>query len=196
MEKYLLLLILSRYGDFTICNVQTVTIRSRVTGRKTGEVLSDVNIGDSMSRTGIAASTYGLYSIRTKGGRCVLGCSMLGYVIQVDTLTLTISSVHNFALVPNNYQLSDAEVMGNRKAGGQLTLSQKNIQVLPTSESEPDVLKSLQHLPGVISSSEGSNSIFARGSNQWGSLILLGETMIYNSNYVLSFSSMFNNDTT
>ena len=109
MEKYLLLFILSCCGNFTICNAQTITVRGRVTDRKTGEVLSDANIGDLMSRTGVAANTYGLYSIRIKGGRCVLRCSMLGYVTQMDTLTLTANSVHNFALMPDNYQLSDVE---------------------------------------------------------------------------------------
>ena len=143
MEKYLLLFILSCCGNFTICNAQTITVRGRVTDRKTGEVLSDANIGDLMSRTGVAANTYGLYSIRIKGGRCVLRCSMLGYVTQMDTLTLTANSVHNFALMPDNYQLSDVEVMGNQKAGGQLTLNQKDIQALPTLGSEPDVLKIL-----------------------------------------------------
>ena len=51
MEKYLLLFILSCCGNFTICNAQTITVRGRVTDRKTGEVLSDANIGDLMSRT-------------------------------------------------------------------------------------------------------------------------------------------------
>ena len=194
MEKYLLLFILSCCGNFTICNAQTITVRGRVTDRKTGEVLSDANIGDLMSRTGVAANTYGLYSIRIKGGRCVLRCSMLGYVTQMDTLTLTANSVHNFALMPDNYQLSDVEVMGNQKAGGQLTLNQKDIQALPTLGSEPDVLKSLQYLPGVISGNEGSNNISVRGSNQWGNLILLDEAMVYNPNHALSFFSVFNND--
>ena len=49
MEKYLLLFILSCCGNFTICNAQTITVRGRVTDRKTGEVLSDANIGDLMS---------------------------------------------------------------------------------------------------------------------------------------------------
>ena len=110
-----------------------------------------------------------------------------GLCTQMDTLTLTANSVHNFALMPDNYQLSDVEVMGNQKAGGQLTLNQKDIQALPTLGSEPDVLKSLQYLPGVISGNEGSNNISVRGSNQWGNLILLDEAMVYNPNHALSF---------
>lgn len=59
MEKYLLLFILSCCGNFTICNAQTITVRGRVTDRKTGEVVSDANIGDMMSRTGVAAIRMG-----------------------------------------------------------------------------------------------------------------------------------------
>ena len=102
--------------------------------------------------------------------------------------------VHDFALMPDNYQLNDVEIVGERKFGGQLALTQKEIQSFPTLGSEPDVLKSLQYLPGVISGNEGTNNISVRGSDQWGNLVLLDEAMVYNPNHALSFFSVFNND--
>ena len=93
---------------------------------------------------------------------------MLGYATKIDTLTLAVNMVHDFALMPDNYQLNDVEIVGERKFGGQLALTQKEIQSFPTLGSEPDVLKSLQYLPGVISGNEGTNNISVRGSDQWG----------------------------
>lgn len=175
-------------------SAQTVTVRGRVIDRKTGEVLSDANVGNLVSGIGVATNSYGLYSIHIKGKQCILRCSMLGYVTRIDTLVLVDNMVHDFALVPDNYQLGDVEIVGDRKFGGQLTLSQKEIQALPALGGEPDVLKSLQFLPGIISGNEGTNNISVRGSSQWGNLVLLDEAMIYNPNHALSFFSVFNND--
>lgn len=163
MEKYLLLLFLSCCGAFTICGAQTVTVRGRVIDRKTGEVLSDANVADLVLGTGVATNSYGLYSIHVKSKQCILRCSMLGYATKIDTLTLAVNMVHDFALMPDNYQLNDVEIVGERKFGGQLALTQKEIQSFPTLGSEPDVLKSLQYLPGVISGNEGTNNISVEG---------------------------------
>lgn len=194
MRRCLLLLVWLCCGSLAASYAQMVTVRGRVTDKATGEVLSDANVGDLAAGTGVAANAYGLYSIRTNEGRCVLRCSMLGYVARTDTLTLTANAVHDFALVPDSYQLGDVEVTGNRKVGGQLTLGQKEIQLIPVLGGEPDVLKSLQYLPGVISGNEGTNNISVRGNSQWGNLILLDEAMVYNPNHALSFFSVFNND--
>lgn len=185
---------LSCCGAFTICGAQTVTVRGRVIDRKTGEVLSDANVADLVLGTGVATNSYGLYSIHVKSKQCILRCSMLGYATKIDTLTLAVNMVHDFALMPDNYQLNDVEIVGERKFGGQLALTQKEIQSFPTLGSEPDVLKSLQYLPGVISGNEGTNNISVRGSDQWGNLVLLDEAMVYNPNHALSFFSVFNND--
>ena len=150
MEKYLLLLFLSCCGAFTICGAQTVTVRGRVIDRKTGEVLSDANVADLVLGTGVATNSYGLYSIHVKSKQCILRCSMLGYATKIDTLTLAVNMVHDFALMPDNYQLNDVEIVGERKFGGQLALTQKEIQSFPTLGSEPDVLKSLQYLPCLL----------------------------------------------
>lgn len=194
MGRYILLFILFLGESIIICNAQLVTIRGCVTNRKTGELLSDVNIGDVLSGTGVVTNERGVYTIRVRKGKCILRCSMLGYVTRRDTLRVLEDIIHNFSLMPESYQLSDVEIMGKRKLAGQLTLNQEDIQALPTLGSEPDVLKSLQYLPGVISGNEGSNNISVRGSDQWGNLVLLDGATIYNLNHALSFFSVFNND--
>ena len=107
MEKYLLLLFYPVVEPFTICGAQTVTVRGRVIDRKTGEVLSDANVADLVLGTGVATNSYGLYSIHVKSKQCILRCSMLGYATKIDTLTLAVNMVHDFALMPDNYQLND-----------------------------------------------------------------------------------------
>lgn len=109
-------------------------------------------------------------------------------------MTLSGNMVVNIALTPDDYWLKGIEIVGSRKHSGQFALEAKEIQALPSVGGEPDLMKSLQFLPGVQSGNEGANNISVRGSNQWGNLVLLDEAVVYNPSHVLSFFSVFNND--
>lgn len=189
-----LLWILLLWVGFTETSAQTFVISGRITDGKTGEILSEANLLDRDTGKGVASNAYGLYSIRLNKGTCILRCSMLGYVTKVDTLRITENKVINFALIPDTYLLEGVEVVGTQKHGGQLTLDHKDIQALPTVGGEPDLIKSLQFLPGVVSINAGTNNISIRGGDQWGNLVLLDEAVVYNPSHALSFFSVFNND--
>lgn len=159
---------------------QKAVVRGCVTDAKTGEILSDANVLERRSGTGMATNAYGLYSISLPKRECILQCSMLGYVTWRDTLTLSGNTVVNIALTPDDYWLKGIEIVGSRKHSGQFALEAKEIQALPSVGGEPDLMKSLQFLPGVQSGNEGTNNISVRGSNQWGNLVLLDEAVVYN----------------
>ena len=192
--KFLFISIIILLWGWQSAVAQKVVMRGCVTDAKTGEILSDANILETRSGAGLATNAYGLYSISLVRGTCILQCSMLGYVTWRDTLSLSENRVVNIALEPDEYLLRGIEVVGNRKHSGQYALEAKEIQALPTVGGEPDLLKSLQFLPGVQSGNEGANNISVRGSNQWGNLVLLDEAIVYNPSHALSFFSVFNND--
>lgn len=173
---------------------QKVTIQGRITDAKTGEILSDVNIVDKKSGKGVVSNPYGVYSIDTEKGKCILQFSLLGYITRFDTLEIVSNRKIDIELNPDVYLLQSVEVTASRKHSGQMNLNQRDIQALPMVGSEPDLIKSLQYLPGVVSGNDGTNNISIRGNNQWGNLVLLDEAVVYNPNHALSFFSVFNND--
>ena len=59
---------------------------------------------------------------------------------------------------------------------------------------EPDVLKSLQLLPGVQTAGEGSANLNVRGGSFDQNLIILDEAPVYNPSHALGFFSTFNTD--
>lgn len=191
---FLFLLVSFCWGAFSGLSAQALVVRGRVVDGRTGEVLSDANIFELGSGVGVSTNSYGLYSMSLENGVRVIRCSILGYITQTDTINISSSRVLNFALKPDNYLLQDVEVVADRKHSGQFRLSQRDIQALPVVGGEPDLMKSLQFLPGVASGNEGANNISVRGSNQWGNLVLLDEAIVYNPNHALSFFSVFNND--
>lgn len=64
--------------------------------------------------------------------------------------------------------------------------------MLPSLGSECDLMKSLQLLPGIQCSTEGSNQIVVRGGNPDQNLILLDDMPIYYSNHLGGLISIFN----
>jgi hypothetical protein len=113
--KLLLIYFCILFGGWQTATAQKFVVRGRVTDAKTGEILSDANILERKSATGMATNTYGLYSISLPKGECILQCSMLGYVTWRDTLTLSKNTVVDIALQPDDYWLKGIEVVGNRK---------------------------------------------------------------------------------
>lgn len=194
MKQLLLIFLSILLGSWQAAAQQKVVVRGRVTDAKTGEMLSDANVLERQSMTGMATNAYGLYSISLPKGKCVLQCSMLGYVTWKDTLTLNESTVVNIALQPDEYLLKGIEVVAGRRHSGQFALESEAIQALPAVGGEPDLMKSLQFLPGVQSGNEGANNLSVRGGGQWGNLVLLDEAVVYNPTHALSFFSVFNND--
>lgn len=69
------------------------------------------------------------------------------------------------------------------------TLSATQIKQLPTVMGEADVMKSLQKLPGVQSSSDGAAGIYVRGGNYDQNLITLDGSTLYNGEHLKGFSS-------
>lgn len=187
MTRLIICMFLSFFA-VTATFAQKLIVRGRVTDAKTGEILSDANILERRSGVGMATNAYGLYSISLPKGECVLQCSMLGYITLRDTLILEEDKVVNLTLVPEDYHLKGIEVVGARRHSGQFALNAEEIRAIPVAGGEPDLIRSLQFLPGVQSGNEGTNNISVRGSGQWGNLVLLDEAVIYNPNHALSFS--------
>jgi hypothetical protein len=77
---------------------------------------------------------------------------------------------------------------------GTETLNIKSIEKLPVLFGEKDVMKTIQLLPGIKSSGEGSSGFSVRGGATDQNLILLDEAPVYNASHLLGFFSTFNSD--
>jgi hypothetical protein len=72
-------------------------------------------------------------------------------------------------------------------------LTQRDLKLLPAA-GEPDVLRAVEVLPGVISTSDFSSSFNVRGGSSDQNLILLDGLPIYNPFHLGGFFSVFNAD--
>ena len=129
-------------------------------------------------------------------------------ITALCTLSLGATPLDTTKVAPNDsnalsrgVHLENVVVYGSRNNFGvtssqmsAVTLSKEQILSVPVFLGEPDVLKSIQKLPGVQSGTEGSAGIFVRGGDYDQNYITLDGSAIYNAEHLRGYVSAINPD--
>ena len=191
---FFLLLSFFSYGQ------KKVTVSGYVEDKKTGEKLLGVSIYSS-TKAGNTTNEYGYYSLSLEEGKHTLYVSFIGYKTIEQEIVIKSNTIIDFKLEENSLILE--EVVVNKPKGENKvrnvemsvnTLKASTIKKLPAILGEPDVIKSIQLLPGVSSTNEASSGFNVRGGNADQNLILLDDATIYNASHLFGFFSVFNSD--
>ncbi|MBQ6038247.1 MAG: TonB-dependent receptor [Bacteroidaceae bacterium] len=183
-------------------SAQNVVLSGRVTDATTGEPLIGVSVYNSQRRTGTTTNSSGYYSLTLPSQRQLeLTFSYVGYSSETQTLTLTTDRQLNIQLKQGEYSLNEVQVLGTRHNFGAqssqmsaIAVTAEQIRRMPVLFGETDVLKTLQHLPGVQSSGEGRAGIHVRGGDYDQNLFLLDGITLYNPQHLQGFTSAINAD--
>lgn len=180
-----------------------ITIYGFVTAANSGESLigATVNISGNKKYSTVT-NAYGFYSLTVPAAAYLVNCSYVGFK-EFDT-TADFQRTYQ-----NNIQLAFHESMPlqtvvvattakknsfQKTSTGYHRLSIEEIKKIAMPGGEPDVLKSLQFLPGIQTSAEGTTNLSVRGGSYDQNLILLDEAPVYNPTHTLGFFSAFNTD--
>ncbi len=93
--------------------------------------------------------------------------------------------------------LSEREKSSTRRKSPQIStepLDSKILRLVPSLMGEMDMLRSLQMIPGVKSSSELSSALYIRGGSPDQTLIMMDHNTIYNPTHMFGLFSTFNTD--
>lgn len=178
-----------------------VTISGYLSDRDNGERLVGVTIYDINLRIGTSTNAYGFYSLTIPSGNFDLQFSYIGYQTQHEKGVVDNDMTLNISLKEVETALGEVIVEGRRKDENVrstemslVKLDIKTIRMIPSLLGEVDLIKVLQLLPGVQSTSEGATGFSVRGGSADQNLIILDEATIYNASHLLGFFSVFNND--
>ncbi len=169
--------------------------------KKSGEVLMSTFIYDQAANKVLGKSNeYGFYSITLPSGRYQIKVKMIGYKESILDIFLDSNMKMNIEL-ESSTTLKETIIRSKRKAEnidravmGTEDLNLKEVSKIPVLLGEKDVLKTIQLLPGVKPSSEGSSGFHVRGGSTDQNLVLLDEAVVYNASHVLGLFSTFNSD--
>jgi len=177
---------------------QKYTISGTIQGAETGEALISANIFETGLKLGTVSNTYGFFSMKLPAGKRKVHISYIGFQTYVLDIDLKQDTLISLKLLPDN-QLSEVVVKGNsveqKVRSTQMSTIQlpvKNIKQIPVILGEPDIIKTLQLMPGVQGGTEGSSGFYVRGGGPDQNLILLDGVPVYNVNHLFGFVSVFN----
>ncbi|MCP4522291.1 MAG: TonB-dependent receptor [Cytophagales bacterium] len=182
---------------------QRYTLEGTITDAATNEPIigATISIKNSSSRTGAISDIDGKYQVQLKSGTYFLNCSLINYTPYKDSITITGDQKLDIVLSEKVIQISGVTITAERPDKnvqstemGKTTVKVEQAQKLPSLMGEVDIMKTLQLLPGVQSSGEGTNGLLVRGGNIDQNLILLDEAPIYNTGHLFGFFSVFNSD--
>ena len=183
----------------------TSTLSGFVRDGSDGERLPNAAVAIAVENRelGALSNAEGYYAIPDiPAGTWVVTASYIGYTTQRDTLALAAGQALRWDIELERQALEMVEVVVEAEATATSEVNQRPsvvaLQVTDVQQmaamAEPDLLRSLQLLPGVQSASDFSSGLYVRGGGPDQTGILLDQMRLYNPSHAFGFFSTFNPD--
>lgn len=180
---------------------EKITVSGYIQDKNSTEKLIGASVIIEGINKGTASNRFGFYSISIIPGKYNLRYSFVGYEPRIEVLDILKDTVINISLI-SDLTIDEITVTAQSKNPGILTstetganiVSIESIKRTPVIGGENDVLKTLQFLPGVKQSQEGTSGINVRGGSPDQNQILLDGVPVYNASHLFGFLSVFNSD--
>ncbi|MDL2277947.1 TonB-dependent receptor, partial [Parabacteroides sp. OttesenSCG-928-G07] len=197
-----ILFLLLAHNGIAQSSKKEYVVSGTIRDHESQELLIGVTIVEQGNESkGTITNVDGEYKIKVFPGEVILIISYIGYDKEEIKLRINADITQDIFLKPSSLSLQEVVVSG-RKADENVTnvqsgvekISIKEINTLPVLLGEKDIIKSIQLLPGVRSTGEGSSGIYVRGGSSDQNSILLDNIPLYNTSHLMGFFSTFNSD--
>jgi hypothetical protein len=178
------------------------TISGIITNAENGETIFGASVFLENTSTGTITNEYGFYSLTAKANTYNIIVSYIGFSTFTKTITLQNNNKLNIELKAASTELEEVVIVAEESErvnikSPQMSVSKlksETIKKIPVVLGEVDIIKSIQLLPGVTNTGEGSAGFNVRGGAADQNLVLLDEGIIYNTSHLFGFFSVFNAD--
>ena len=179
------------------------TLSGTVRDEKTGETLPYATVKLISVANGTATNADGYFTLfNVPTDTSTLAVQYIGYKKAKVFLTpLTAKNNLNILMDANSRNLSTVTITANHSeimntdnpTPGLIEMSAKEISKMPNL-GEPDVMRSLQLMPGVSAANESSSGLYVLGGTPDQNLVLFDGFTVYYVNHLYGFFSAFNSD--
>ena len=172
-----------------------------VSDSTSGERIPYANVVVVGMNKGAAANTSGYYVIpNLLPGEYLISASAVGYNKKIQTIRVGSEPVSlNFTLSEEIVKLNEVVVSGEMKP--ELLSIQSSVHVVDKMEmtrvpvgTQADIIRSIQILPGIVSTSDVNSQFYVRGGAGDENLFLLDGMKIYNPFHAFGLFSTFDPD--
>ncbi len=182
---------------------QTGTIKGFVYEKGNGEPMIYTSVFIEGTGIGVQTDLNGYFSIRAvPEGSYTLASTMIGY----DTARVVVRIKGNDIITQKLYlsrketELQTVEVSARKTEqqtqvkAGSLTITPREMKLLPSTGGEPDIAQFLQVTPGVVFTGDQGGQLYIRGGAPSQTGILLDGVTIYNPFHSIGLYSVFETD--
>lgn len=182
---------------------QTGTIKGFVYDKSTGEPMIYTNVFLEGTKIGVQTDLNGYFSIRqVPEGTYTIFTTVIGYDTARATVTITNDKIETKKLYVkrSDRQLKDVTISAHKTEqitqikAGSMTITPREMKLLPSAGGEPDIAQFLQVTPGVIFTGDQGGQLYIRGGAPSQTGILLDGVTIYNPFHSIGLYSVFETD--
>lgn len=165
-----------------------------------GETLINVTVLDLNTLKGTLSNEHGFFSITLPEGKHKFRFSYIGYQDVVKEVDLSSNYKGVIYLKESSTSLKEVVVVADMNAPlrttqtGKVSLTTEQLNTEFSLLSSPDLVKTLQSLPGVASGMELLSGMYVHGGKNDENLFLLDGTPLYQVNHLGGLFSAFNTD--
>ncbi len=181
------------------------TVRGRITDATSSAPIEQVAISVAGTRLGTVSDSAGGYVLRVPAGAVNLTTARIGYAPRSEQLNLAGGELRtlNFTLSPATTELRAVRIQTQTTEREQFTLSPnpglfavrgETLKRVPVI-GEPDVLRVVQLLPGVVATNDFNAGYNVRGGESDQNLVLLDGYPIYNPFHLAGLFGTFIDET-
>jgi len=177
------------------------TINGYVVDDATQETMVGATVRIKGTKLGSITNKSGFFAIvDVPSGRRTVIVSYVGYQTREYEVDLRPGGSEKVTIaIRQKATVNQVTVVGERDSEKrQIDVSRVNVPVEQLKQlrigGEADVFRSLQYLPGVLTSSQISSGLYIRGGSPDQNLVLIDGSTVYNPTHLLGFFSSFNAD--
>lgn len=201
MQKRIILSLIVLFS-FTGAFAQNGIIKGFVYDKANGEPMVFTNVLLLGTKLGVQTDVNGYFSISVPEGAYTIFTSLIGYDTLKVAVTVKSGQVVNKKLYLSQKQLQMKGVEISAKKiekvtqinAGTITVTPREMKLLPSAGGEPDIAQYLQVVPGVIFTGDQGGQLYIRGGAPSQTGILLDGVTIYNPFHSIGLYSVFETD--
>lgn len=193
------------FATITLCNIlssqQSQSLNGYVLSAKDREPLIGASVSVKGTKLGAKTNKLGYFAIKNVSSiPCTLIVSSIGFKkLELEVTEKLAIGQLNVELSPDIVSTREVVVSAKREEERrEISISTVNIPVEQLKNirigGEADIFRSLQMLPGILTSSQVSSGLYVRGGSPDQNLVLLDGSTVYNPTHLFGFISAFNSE--
>ena len=192
------LLLLIMFDAFT----QNGVLKGFVYDASNGEPIRFCMVQLENTSLGAMTDQYGSFIInKIPDGDYDVKISIIGYVPLTDAIKVKANTQQKRYLIQPSSQMLDAvqvNAEGQRRTQetrtSVVTITPKDLSMMPSIGGSPDFAQYLQILPGIVSTGDQGGQIYIRGGTPIQNMLLLDGMLIYNPFHSIGLFSVFDTE--